>query len=77
MLWRADRGDSLPNLAGLTLLHIAVANNGDRGYGAECYISEVVEMAKRMQFFGVHDRENDGGCLSSVDLWRRSCIDAR
>ncbi|KAF2996041.1 hypothetical protein E8E13_002873 [Curvularia kusanoi] len=56
MLWRADADDSLPNLAGLVLLYIAMANNGTGGQGAVSYLFEAVEMAKRLQLFGVHDR---------------------
>ncbi|KAJ4985529.1 hypothetical protein SVAN01_09000 [Stagonosporopsis vannaccii] len=55
-LWRADCEDSAPNLAGLLLLHISMANNGNGDQGALGYVFESGEMAKRMKLFGVHDR---------------------
>lgn len=56
LLWRADREDSIPNLAGLMFLYIAMANNGNGNQGAANYVFEAGEMAKRMELFGVHDK---------------------
>ncbi|KAF3039838.1 dolichyl-phosphate beta-glucosyltransferase, partial [Didymella keratinophila] len=56
LLWRADSEDSIPNLAGLIFLYIAMANNGNGDQGAANYVFEAGEMAKRMQLFGVHDK---------------------
>lgn len=55
MIWRADSEDSIPNLAGLIFLHIAMANNGNGDQGAANYVFEAGEMAKRMELFGLHD----------------------
>ncbi|KAH6625573.1 hypothetical protein C7974DRAFT_377071 [Boeremia exigua] len=56
MLWRAECDDSAPNLAGLTLLYVAMANNGNGGQVAARYIAGAGRMAKRMRLFGIADR---------------------
>lgn len=56
MLWRADCEDSTPNLAGLTLLYISMANNGNGSQGAAEYIFESGEMARRMNLFGIQEK---------------------
>lgn len=55
MLWRAGSEDSIPNLAGLMFIYIGMANNDNVDQGVANYVFEAEEMAKRMEFFGVHD----------------------
>jgi hypothetical protein len=55
ILRRADREDSIPNLAGLIFLHMSMANNGNGDQGAANCIFEASSMAKRMELFDVHD----------------------
>lgn len=55
LLWRDDSEDFIPDLAGLVFLYIAMANNGNGDQGAVKYVFEAGVIAKRMEFFGVHD----------------------
>lgn len=55
MLWRADHADSIPNLAGLLFLYIAMMNNGNGHQGAGNYVFEAGKMAERMKVFDVLD----------------------
>ncbi|KAF2624683.1 hypothetical protein BU25DRAFT_423805 [Macroventuria anomochaeta] len=55
MLWCADCGDPVPNLAGLTLLFTSRACHGHANQDSTSYLIEACEMAKRIKLFGVQD----------------------
>ncbi|KAF2117392.1 hypothetical protein BDV96DRAFT_572001 [Lophiotrema nucula] len=71
-LWRVEKlTDSLPAVAGVTLLSLSFSAGGN-GEAAKTYLEEGVEMAKRLKLFGIFDTLKEQDVASFTEDHQRA-----